>query len=322
MKYEKGVTVVKKRRFRKNKISVMCMLSILLLITGCVEKNGEELGAESSWEVGQSELSAKIGNLNRTSGEILPPPYHYFDDYIEIMEKTEYDMPTKKWFIHDDEGEFGYGISSGTMKAGDQYAIKLFPKDDKQLHVNRDIRIQLTTRDSDSQRSELVMEKTFRVDTIQGETEIYSQQLPDKENVIYLLSVEMLDQQGQVEDTMVRMIYVPVPEVNAQLVLNKAVYKASEEQAVLTLENAGPTFLYIGEYIIIEKKVNDQWKVVPLDMEFPDISTLIPIGDTYSQTVAIDALTAGEYRVIKSFYADGLDITTTLAAEFTIDEDL
>lgn len=281
--------------------------------------NGGVLDNEANWENGQGQLADQIGSPNNMSKEGSVPPYHFFVDYIEVIDKTEYDMPTSKWFIHNDEGEFGYGLPSGTMEPSASYTIKLFPRDNKRVLIDRDVRIQLTTRNQTYEKSELIMEDLIHLDTISGEEEIYSSKLPGKENVLYVLSVEILDEQHQVEDTMVSMIYVPIREINAKLTTDKAVYAQADEKAIIAIENDGPTFLSVGEEYTIEKKVTDRWKVVPLNIAFPEIGILVNVDATFDQTIAMNELTAGEYRVIKTIHADGLDVSATLAAEFIVE---
>lgn len=294
------------------------MLSFVLLFTGCGNINEETPSNETDWENGQGELPDQIGDADHKHEAATLPLDHYVEDYIEIIEKTGYDMPTSKWFIHDDEGGLGYGLPSGTMESSAEYVIKLFAHHEDGVNVDRDLRIQLTAWDENFKQSELIMEDLIHVDTVSGEEEIYFNQLPDQENMAYVLSLEFLDQQGQVEDTMARMIYVPTPEINAGLATDNKTYLSADEQATITLQNDGPTFLTIGESYTVEKKVNDNWKVVPLDIGFEDIGILINPGDHYEQTMDIDQLRPGKYRVMKTLYADGLDLSATLATEFTV----
>lgn len=303
------------------RIQVMNFLipTFLLLLIGCGELNEKTLGNEADWEDGHGELSDQIGSPDSVTKEASPPLHHYFEDVIDIIEQTEYDMPISRWFMYDDEGELGYGLPSGTMKAGTAYTIKLFAQHEDGVQVDRDVRIQLTSRDQDGKQSELVMEDIIHLDTIIGEEEIYTHQLPKAENMVYVLSMEILGQQGKVEDTMVSMLYVPIPEIHAKLTTDKKSYSSSDERATISLTNDGPTFLAIGESYTIEKKVNHDWKVVPLDSGFEDIGILINPGNTYDQIIALDQLTSGEYRVIKTMNTDGLDLSAILSAAFTVE---
>lgn len=294
----------------------LLVLCFVLFLTGCGKINGGTLGSENNWEVGQGDLSEQIGSPDSVDEALFAPSYSYFVDFKDkdLINKTEYNSPTGEWFE-----KLGYGFPSGTMEAGEDYTITLFGHDKDGVEMGRDVHIELTIRDQNYEQSELIMEEVIHVDTITGEEKIYSNQLPDKENTVYLLSVEILDQQKQVEDTMVSVIYVPAPELNATLTTDKDVYQSSDEQATLILENAGPTFLSLGTYYTVEKKVNHSWKVVPLELDFEDIGIFTSPDDTYDQTIEIDQLTPGKYRIVKEFRADGLDLSATLAAEFTVE---
>lgn len=48
--------------------------------------------------------------------------------------------------------------------------------------------------------------------------------------------------------------------------------------------------------------------MVPLDIAFEKIGILINPGNPFDQTMGLDQLTSREYRVIKTFNADGLDL--------------
>lgn len=309
--------MTKKSSLKMLLIIFSLLISVLLLIS-CEQGDQETLGKEDNWESGQSDLPKQIGHLDDKQ-EALPLLDHYFEDYLEIIEKTGYDMPTSKWFLHDDEGEFGYGLPSGTMEVGAAYVIELFAHQENSVQVDRDLRIQLTTWEEDFKQSKLVMEDIIHVKKVTDKADIYANQLPKEENKVYVLSVEFLDEQGEVEDTMVSMVYVPTPEINANVTTDQKVYPSAHEQVTLILQNDGPTFLTTGESYTIEKKVNNDWRVVPLDIGFNDIGILINPGDNDKQTINIDQLSPGEYRLIKTIYADGLDQSASLATEFIVE---
>lgn len=296
-----------KKHARKMQIIIFIIVCFFLLLAGC------------GWKNGHGNLSHQIGSLDSVNEAFYAPSYAYLTDSQDFIAKTEYDMPSGQWFMHNGEGRFGYGLSSGTMEAGEDYEVKLFGHNEEGVHMDRDIRIQLTTRDQEYKQSELIMEDVIHVDTITNEEVIYSNQLPDKENVVYLLSVEILDQQNRVEDTIVSMMYVPTPEINAKLITDKDVYQSSDEKATITIENFGPTFLVLGKDYTIEKKVSNGWKVVPLEIAFEEIGVYLDPDNSYDQTMDLDQLASGDYRVVKSFNSDGLDLSATLAAEFTIE---
>ncbi|MDQ0253454.1 hypothetical protein J2S74_000826 [Evansella vedderi] len=247
--------------------------------------------------------------------ELMLSPYNE-----ELWEKTKYDGPTGKWFLHDGSGHFGYGLTSGTMKPGGDLFVSLYAQGSKEVTMERDIRIQLTELEEDwSTEKDVILEELVHVERVAGEETVYSGTLPKKENALYLLSVEILDEAGEVEDTRVTLIYVPIPEINASLSTDQEVYERGTAQLTLTLENHGPTNLFFGVYYSIEKKVGGTWRVVPMDIAFVDIGITLAVGDEYEETIDIRELTEGEYRVIKDIQTDGLDLRETLAAAFTIE---
>lgn len=312
--------ILKKWRIISKKYIVFLCLFSIILVTGCGQQNIDKRGSsESEWKIGRGVLTHKLGIDPGLHDEDFIPVDTYFLLSEDIIEKTEHETPTGKWFFHKNRGKFGSGLSTGTKQAGEEYFVSLIghKKDGEQL--NREIQIQLTERDDQLERKDLIEDEIVYVKKITNEEKIYSSKLPDKENVTYLLSVEILDDAGNVEDTIVSIIYVPAQEINAELKMDKNIYKQSEQIATLILENFGPTFLNLGTYYTIEKKVEETWRIVPLDLNFNDIGIMLSPNRQYDQTIEIDQLTSGEYRIVKEFYADGIDLSATLAVEFIIE---
>lgn len=291
--------------------NVLLVLFFFILLTGCGLFNSEK-----NWEDGRGKLPEQIKSPDAVGEGFSAPPYDYFVNAQNFIDKTDFLPSTGEWF---GAGKFGYGLSLGTMKAGEDYVVSLIGHDVAGVPVDRDVRIQLTKRDHNFKQSELIKEEIIHVDTITNEEEIYLSQLPNEENVVYVLSAEILNEQDEVEDTMASTIYIPTPEINAKLTTDKDVYGSSDEQATIILENFGPTFLSLGKDYHIEKKIADEWKVVPLDHAFEDIGVNLNPENAYDQKMDIDELTPGQYRVIKDFGTDGLDLTATLATEFTVE---
>lgn len=234
---------------KKSIINLYVVLMIgLLSMSGCMtEKNTQS--DENNWEQGHEELPAAIGTTDNT---FIPlESMKFFPD--NFADKTEYAEPSGKWLLHNGDGSLGYGMTSGTKQASDQYSIQLISHQDNGEDIDRQVRIQLTKRDQQLLLEEIIHEETVYVDVIQGETEIYTNTLPNEENVIYMLSMEILDEHGKVEDTMATVIYVPKQEINATLKTDKPNYQSSET-ATLTLKNFGPTLLMLDTYFTIEKK--------------------------------------------------------------------
>ena len=80
-----------------------------------------------------------------------------------------------------------------------------------EVDLSKDVRFQLTKRDNDDNLVEIVEEKKTYIDTITSATykEYFSTSLPDIENTYYMLSIEVLGENGQVEDTVITKIFVP-----------------------------------------------------------------------------------------------------------------
>lgn len=293
------------------KYCLIVIIPVVMMIAGCEKPPGISI-PESKWKQGQGDLSDTIGSGDysynfRTPDEPISLPLN------SSLEKTEYDKPTEKWF-----GKIGYGIPLGTMRAGEVYTVSLFGHEKNGTVINRDIRMQLTKRKDFYKKKELITKDTVHVDTVKGEETIYISDLPHVENTSYLFSMEVLDVNGKVEDTLVGFIYVPKLEMNAEMRMDQDVYSQSDDEATLTLENSGPTILSFGEGYVIEKKVNDSWKTVPLNYDHIDIGIYMDPGDHYEWTIGIAQLDSGHYRTVKTFSAGGLDLTATLAAEFKI----
>jgi len=137
-------------------------------------------------------------------------------------------------------------------------------------------------------------------------------------NAVYALGAAILDERGTPEDTRASLILVPEPEINASVRLDRTVYADADDKAVLTLTNAGPTVLVFGTDYRIEKKVDKEWRVVPLDLMFDSTGLKLRPGGQHELHVDIGRLGPGEYRVVKAIWAEGLDLTAELAAEFAI----
>lgn len=300
----------------------LMVVVLLLLTTGCAidsTNSQPKLTDMKVWPQGQGELPNRIGSA-------LEEPIAGSSQWMnatwvmdeEIWNKTGYALPTGRWFFHNGEGSLGYGLTSGTQKAGDPLVVSLIGHLDNGDRVDRDVRIQLTEIDIVSEEKQLVTEAGIHVEMVTKEQQIFSSLLPEDENKSYILSVEMLDEDGMVEDTRVSFIYVPKQEINAALSTDSAVYERTDSEAILILDNDGPTHLTFGTYYTIEKKINGAWHIVPLNTEFKDIGLMLHAGSQHEQTVPISDLNEGEYRIIKEFRADGLDLSGVLATEFVI----
>ncbi|MBU9722422.1 MULTISPECIES: immunoglobulin-like domain-containing protein [Bacillaceae] len=323
---DKKISVLMLKRFKYFTLMV-ATFTMLLIIVGCGEGGASKLSthdsvpSETEWEEGQGELKSRAGTAEVDPDDAVTDeaiPIGEFPHYF--WEGTEYEEPTGTWFLNNGEGFFGYGLTGGTQEAGAELFVSLFGHNPDGEILERDVRVQLTERDNGSnEKIELVYEEIVYVEKVEEETVIFTNVLPEKENVTYFLSAEILNENGEVEDTQVAAIYVPKPEINAELTTEQVEFSTSDSELTLILENYGPTHLFLGTYYTIEKKVDNTWKVVPLHADFEDIGIVLQVGDTYEQSVNISGLNEGLYRVVKEIGADGLDLREVLATEFLID---
>ena len=77
--------------------------------------------------------------------------------------------------------------------------------------LDRVVRFQLTERDKEDKLIDVIEEDKVYIDTIASASykEYFSTFLPDKQDTYYMLSTEILDKNGQSEDTVITRIYVP-----------------------------------------------------------------------------------------------------------------
>lgn len=309
---------------------MLYFFTLLLLLMGCGQSSnpvsdsvqGNKSEVENDWELGEGELSAQVGEKveleNFAIGNINE---ELFTDSGELAERTDYNVPTGKWFIDQGEGILDSILTAGVQPAGAEFYVSLTENGTTEAVINRDVRIQLTVLAADYTKGEQIIEETVSIDTLSDQEKIYSGILPETTNISYLLSAEVLNENGEIEDTKLAMIYVPEPEINARLSMDEDIYGQTEQEATLVVENFGPTILTLGQNYSIEKKVNDSWRKVPLDMAFIAILYSVGIGKEHEQIVDLSELNEGEYRIIKDIMAqDFPDLAAKLAVEFTIEE--
>jgi len=288
-----------------------------LVMAGCA--TGSALGDERSWAQGMGDdVSHRVGNAERPAGEIRVMPDLRMDD--GLPSKIGLSEPTGTWFFADGGGRLGYGLTGGVRQPGSEWAVTLFAHDEGGVPVHRDVRIRLTQRSPELEELSLLSEMIVRVETVAGEVQIAAGAIPDEVNALYALSAEVLDAEGRAEDTRASLIYVPAPEINASLATDRDVYGAADREGRLVLANDGPTVLVLGLAYTIEKRVGDEWRVVPLDLAFAEIALYLMPGETHEQTFDLSALPEDRYRIVKQVWAEGFeDLSATLAAEFRVE---
>ncbi|MDG5789846.1 hypothetical protein QA612_20525 [Evansella sp. AB-P1] len=295
---------------------ILVMISLGSLIIGC--GHGTD-GNNGSIDEGRSSFSNNTDSKDEPVTD-LPYVMTELEDMStgDLWEQTEYASKTGRWFFHNGEGLLGYGVTSGTKQAGVEFSITFFShKEDGDL-MDRSVRIQLTERNNHHEKIELITDEEVDVNVVEGNEIIYKGNLPEKENTSYILSVEVLDKEGNVEDTLLSSINVPKEELNAYLKTDKEVYLTGDSKLTLILKNEGPTDLFFGTYYTIEKRVNDSWEVVPINKAFPDIGIILHDGKEHKETIEIDELDNGKYRIKKEVHVDGLDLSEELTAEIEI----
>jgi hypothetical protein len=113
-------------------------------------------------------------------------------------------------------------------------------------------------------------------------------------------------------------------EVTVEMYTEKPSDASSRDEIILVVKNLGPASLRFGTAYTVEKREQGIWYEVPFkeNVGFAEVGLVLEPNDTYQQKINRKAFdytwTTGEYRVIKSFYANEQKIT--LAAHFQIDE--
>ncbi|KZZ84584.1 immunoglobulin-like domain-containing protein [Bacillus sp. SJS] len=260
----------------------------LLALSGCSTKEAQ--GSASA----EDQLPSQIGAPGKE--------HEYFVWPGNIHKKTEYGPHTGKYFKR--RGGFHFDTSGYYMSAKSPVHAVL-----KVSSAEKTIRYQLTERDRNYKKLKLIAEKTAKMEN-------FSAVLPDKENALYVLSIEILGDKGQVEDTAVELIYVPTAEINAKVSFNKKQITKSDSLQ-LTLENYGPQELLTGVSYHYEKWTGWKWKLVNLDMAFNSVGVNILPGESQTLTLNTSELPAGKYRVVKDVQNE-LNMKADLAAEFEI----
>lgn len=179
-----------------------------------------------------------------------------------------------------------------------------------------------------------VNQQLEELQTIVDETTLdksISVQLPDKENALYILTLEAMGDQLQPMDTAIFFIDAVPQVIHAELWLDQTVFQSRKTaNASLHLKNYGPNMLQFGGDYIVEKYEDGSWYRLPLRLSFSARAYGIRAGEVFSQPFDIPAqLSAGTYRVVKGIQARGVSYTTSkeqfgnsvyLAVPFEVEE--
>ncbi|MFC4323225.1 immunoglobulin-like domain-containing protein [Litchfieldia salsa] len=280
------------------KIFLPVTLFLLLVITAC--RSLDNKVEERNKEVGYSIFPQKSDNITDSS------------------ENTEYAVNNGKWFL-EGGGNIGFGISTGIMKPNSEVSVSLMAHPVQQVVLDKDVRFQLTKRDKDNNLIEIIKEEIVFINTLTSDKKYFSTFIPDKGNIHYMLSTEILGEDGQVEDTLVTRIYAPDQIINGELYSDKYQY-TSNETLVLKLDNNGSTNLSFGLSYIIERYKQDKWEQIKINVGFETIGLIIEPGQTFEQNIPLNQLKVpGLYRVLKDVTAEGTDLNNTLTVEFELE---
>ena len=129
---------------------------------------------------------------------------------IDASQRTEYGDFTRRWF-GEGNGNIIFGISSGDLEPNTEVSVSLMAMSERNSKLDRVVRFQLTERDKEDKLIDVIEEDKVYIDTIASASykEYFSTFLPDKQDTYYMLSTEILDKNGQSEDTVITRIYVP-----------------------------------------------------------------------------------------------------------------
>lgn len=145
--------------------------------------------------------------------------------------------------------------------------------------------------------------------------------LPEKKDALYSLVTELIEENGEVSDSMLSLICVPGDEINAVLTTDKKVYNLNETMT-LKLTNYGPTWLSFGVMYLLEKEENGVW--VPVNGDW--VWTLEGYNATpendFTQVIKLDQFGPGKYRITKHVDVTEGDYGTALTDTFEIKEQI
>ena len=240
-----------------------------------------------------------------------------YDNEEEFWARVEFDRPSEKWF---NPGPLGYGISTGPVPPGSEVSIFVTPDRKIELDNPLEITAKLTHRDEKWNLLEKLKSSTVMVDSIKTYT-VLTAKLPENQGEYYILTAEIIGGKGEVLDTLMSKIYVPLPGISAELTTDRKVY-GPKDTVKFQVINHGPTILSFGRPFTVEALKNGVWTELPLEMFFTMELIMLESGDTLEQTLCLqdfkEHFKEGRYRIIKQVSGEGTDIQEKLSAEFEV----
>ncbi|HHU63664.1 MAG TPA: hypothetical protein GXZ32_05590 [Clostridiales bacterium] len=105
--------------------------------------------------------------------------------------------------------------------------------------------------------------------------------------------------------------------VQAELNINKEVYSKNETMQLTVINNADSN-ISLGRPYTIEEYKDGKWSLCPLELMFTmELITLKP-GEVFDQTVELNDLKPGKYRISKEINFEESETSMTLSREFEI----
>lgn len=289
---------------------------LVLVINGCSQQvnSQQEQIAHISTESPYGKLSSQSEDNNTVDAS---KSFDLYDNDV-LWKHTEYNEQSGKWFLDDIGGKLGFSMTKGQRQPKSEVTATLQPHPEKEIDIQRQVRIQLTKRDVDLNKTKLIEESVIDIQDIIEKQIVFSENLPDDEDAVYLLSMEIIDENLTVEDTIITSIYVVSKKINVQMIADQTIYPVNSSMK-FTIQNNGPINVFFGEYYMIEKFIDNTWWTLELDKQFSDIGIVLESGDTnYSEVISLRGFEAGKYRIIKSIHSQETDEQQELAIEFTI----
>lgn len=113
-------------------------------------------------------------------------------------------------------------------------------------------------------------------------------------------------------------------ETEVSMQSDKKTYTLPVDEVILIISNSGSSDVGFGEHRTLEKLQEDTWYEVPYreQFAFTDIGLGLEAGENLEQEMPLEFLdydlTAGTYRIVKTFYIHERVEEIALAAEFEI----
>ncbi len=240
-----------------------------------------------------------------------------YDNEDEFWACVEFDGPTEKWF---NPGPLGYGISTGPVPPGSEVSIYVTPDQKMELDNPLKIKAKLTHRDENWALMEELKSSTVTVDSVKTYN-VLTAKLPENQGKYYLLTAEVLGEKGEVLDTLLSKIYVPLQGISAKLTTDREVY-GPQDTVIFRLVNYGPTMIHFGRPFTVEAEKNGEWVELPLDMFFTMELIMLKPEESFEQSLNLEDFPEhfkeGRYRIVKQVSGEGTDLQEKLSVEFEV----